>query len=447
MMAMLDSRAGAERRRALINTGALALALCWYILVGLTLTPGEDDFGIYRQGALSLVASGDPYLPVADPHAVSADGRGVEVEANRFIYPPLLAQLLRPFALIDERTGQLIWFLLNGAALAGLIALCIQLSRSQLAARYWGLVALGTLIAPPTRLCLQLGQTGILLALLMVAGLALARRFPAVSGLALALASLIKLYPAFLGLFYALRRPRGVLWWTIGSGAAVLLVSLAGGPETYLSYTQRLLTGSYHPYGGEFNTALYGVWTRLFVPNHFGIAVVDLPGLARALMVVGGIVVVALCARAGAAASEELAAGLQFGVWLCGMMLVTPLNGVYNLTLLLFPLLTLLRYLELYPDRRVRAWLVAATALVCVPPLWSTWWPALDTAVRSGWGQLFVTPPLYGLLAYFALCFLIARRLTASARRPARSGAAVPEPAASRDASDERAASAGRPTV
>jgi hypothetical protein len=445
MMAIQDSRAGA--RRALINTGALVLALCWYILIGLTLTPGEDDFGIYRQGALGLVASGDPYMPVADPHAVGVDGRGGEVAANRFIYPPLLAQLLRPFALIDERTGQLIWFLLNGAALAGLIALCIWLSRSELAARYWGLVALGTLIAPPTRICLQLGQTGILLALLMVAGLALARRLPAASGLALALASLIKLYPAFLGLFYALRRPRSVLWWTIGCGLGVLLVSMAGGPETYLSYAQRLLAGSYHPYGGEFNTALYGVWTRLFVPNHFGVGVADLPNLARALMVAGATVVVALCMRAGTSSADELVASLQFGVWLCGMMMVTPLNGVYNLTLLLFPLLTLLRYLELHPDRRVRTWLVLGTALVCIPPLWSTWWPALDTAVRTGWGQLFVTPPLYGLLVYFGLCYRIARRLRASARRSARSGAAVPGPLASKEASDERAAPAGRPTV
>ncbi len=38
-----------------INGLALALALLWLALVGATLVPGQDDFGIYRRGALACL--------------------------------------------------------------------------------------------------------------------------------------------------------------------------------------------------------------------------------------------------------------------------------------------------------------------------------------------------------------------------------------------------------
>src|SRR5204863_8401435 len=52
-------------RRA--NGIALALALLWLLLIGLTLTPQVDDFKWYWQGAHSLLATGDPYQLKDDP--------------------------------------------------------------------------------------------------------------------------------------------------------------------------------------------------------------------------------------------------------------------------------------------------------------------------------------------------------------------------------------------
>lgn len=152
--------------------------------------------------------------------------------------------------------------------------------------------------------------------------------------------------------------------------------------------------------------------------NHFGLAVADLPGLARALTLVGAAAVLALCWRAGAAAEDALGRLLQFSVWLCGMLLVTPLNGIYNLPLLLLPLLAAVHVLERTPDRAVRAGLVLATALVCIPPRWSHVLPALYEGVHVGWGLIFLAPQLYGLLAYFGIFLALAAR-----RRPATEGA------------------------
>jgi Glycosyltransferase family 87 len=410
---MLAARVHSTGRTTLINLGALVLALCWFGLIATTLIPDPDqnDFGIYRKGVISFLQSGDPYLPTSGQGATPPGQAEDDTVANNYIYPPILAYLLQPFGLLNERQGQLVWFGLNGAMLGGLIALSIRLSNSVFAHRYWGLVALGTLIIPPTRLGLQLGQTGILLAFLLVASLALARRRAGLAGTLLALASLIKLYPAFLGIYYALRRPRRVLWWCNVAGVLIVGLSVvAYGITPYISYVQRLRAGSYYPYAAEFNISLYGLWSRLFVPNHFGVQVANLPLLATILTALTGLGVLGLCFWAGASAADDLAAQLQHGVWLCGMMLLSPLNGVYNLVLLLFPLLVVLHYLDQHPDRGVRNWLLLATALVCVRPLWSEWSPALDTFVHVGWGLLLLAPPFYGLLIYLVLLAQLARR-------------------------------------
>jgi alpha-1,2-mannosyltransferase len=402
---MQTDRTRVAHRTTAINLVALAVALGWYGLIGTTLTLDSNDFGIYRKGVVSLGQSGDPYLPISGQNTETA------IE-NDYIYPPLLAYLLQPFGLLDERSAQLLWFGLNGLMLGGLIALSIWLSDSELARRYWGLVALGTLIAPPTRLGLQLGQIGILLALMILGSLALARRNAPLSGFLLALASLIKLYPAFLGLYLALRRLKRELWWSVVAALVICGVSiLVYGLTPYLTYIQRLREANYFPYGAEFNTSVYGFWYRLFVPNHFGIVVADLPQLAALLALASSFAVIGLCFWAGMQAGSHLEAQLQQGVWLCAMLLLSPLNGVYNLVLLLLPALVMLRYLEQSPDRAVRNWLVFATILIWVRPLWSTWWPRLDNFVHIGWGLILLTPPFYGLLIYLALLVILARRL------------------------------------
>jgi len=202
-----------------------------------------------------------------------------------------------------------------------------------------------------------------------------------------------------------------VLWWSIIAGILIVGLSVvAYGITPYISYLQRLRASSYHPYAAEFNTSLYGFWSRLFVPNHFGVPVADLPLLATILTALTGLGVLGLCLWTGADAADDLEAQLQHGVWLCAMMLLSPLNGIYNLVLLLLPLLVILRYLEQHPDRGVRNWLIVATALICVRPLWSEWSPALDNFVHIGWGLLLLAPPFYGLLIYLVLLALLARR-------------------------------------
>src|SRR5262245_11573181 len=203
---ILTSHSNVLRRAAMINRVALALAIGWLVLIGLTLTPEVDDFRQFRRGAVDLLQAGDPYATRADPAAEAQRHPGTVDESGErgFKYPPVFAYLFQPFGLLEHRTGQLLWFGVNVLMLGALIALCIRTSGSLLARRYWGVVVLGAVLAPPTRLSLQLGQVSILMALLLVSTGLRARGRSALAGLLLALDSMIRTYPPLVGVCFLL---------------------------------------------------------------------------------------------------------------------------------------------------------------------------------------------------------------------------------------------------
>jgi len=401
-------------RRA--NGIALVLALLWLLLIGLTLTPQVDDFKWYWQAGRSFSETGDPYHYKDDPVAgiisqpqPAPEPGDIVAPIFAYGYPPLFAYAMQPLGRLDYRTAQWIWFGLNTLLLIGLIALCMQLSRSTLARRYWGILTLIMLVAPPTRLSLQLGQVSILIAVMLAGCLALERR-PYLAGLLLASVSWIKLTPIVIGMRYALWRPRGVLWWTIAAGLGLLAISLlAYGVAPYQHFFDSIVFGREYPYAAEHNISFYGFWSRLLARSLYAVPLIDALILARTATILSSVATLGLCAWATREPSDQLGSQIVFCLWLCAMQLLSPSNGYYSLVALLLPLLVVLRYLEQRPDRRVRVWLIVGTALACIPPTWSDWQPALYNTVHTGWGLLILTPSLYGLLIYTILLARLAR--------------------------------------
>ncbi len=396
-------------RVRLWNAVALVLALAWLALIFLTLAPDPDDFQYYWQGARSIVQFGDPYALI----------RGNQ-PAIAYVYPPLFAYVIVPFGWLTQGQGQLAWFGVNMLLLGLLLAVCIRLSRSALARRYWGVLALLLVIAPPTRISLQLGQISILMALVMIGSFALARRRSWLAGTLLALAALIKIYPAALAGYFALRR-RGVLGRGVAAGLVIVALSLLlHGAGPYINYLNKVVLGRDYPYFGEHNISLFGFWGRLLIANDYGVALMHAPWLARMLIGASGLAVLAVCVWASRAAAGALGEQLRFGVWLCGMMLLSPSNGAYTFVVLLMPLLAVLRYLELNNDRRIRAWLIVGTALVCWPPAWTDWNPWLYNTLHVRFGLLLLTPAIYGLVIYVGLlAYLVRNERAACSVQPA----------------------------
>jgi hypothetical protein len=436
------------RRADRLNRIALALAIGWLILIGLTITPEVDDYKWYWQGAHSFLETGDPYQLKDDPAGL-IPAQSPSTVGDAYLYPPLFAYLMQPLAMIGYHPAQWIWFAINTLLLGVLIALCQRLAGAALTRRWWGVLILAMLLAPPTRLSLQLGQVSLLVAVLLVGCLAL-EKHPA-AGWLLATASWIKLTPSVIGLRYVLRRPRSVLWWTIAAALVLLALSLLlYGHRPYLSFVDNVILGREYPYAAEHNISLYGFSARLLAHSRYAIPLLDSPTLARVLQIVTSLAILGLCVWASYAPklqpaadgtshlqqttdnredanrrqpapagdtndsreiSETLGTQLLFCLWLCTMLLLSPSNGYYNLVVLLLPLLVVLRYLELHPNRQVRRWLIVGTALVCIPPTWSDWQPQLYNTVHVGWGLLALTPSLYGLLIYTILLAILNRRV------------------------------------
>jgi hypothetical protein len=394
------SAAAAPRHRTLLVN--LIFAACAAFLlgtIGVNLQRGFDDSAQYRQAARNIVATGDAYATTIAGDAL----------ATPYPNPPLLAYLLVPILPLGEEGGRLVWFLLNVAAWAVLLWLSLRVAGPPWARRYWGPLAAALALSPPTYLCLLYGQLGIMLGLLLLASFALAPRRPAAAGATLALAVALKLYPGLVGLHFLLRGPRRVLAWATGAGLALLAVPVVfNGFTPYRSYVEKVLLSGFYPYAAEFNVSLLGFWRRLFTATpRFG-ALADAPALATALTIASALLVLGTCLWAARAPGDE-GALLAFSLWFCAALLLSPINGYYNLAALVFPGLVIARELGRAPSLPLHVAAVICTILLCLPPGWYESWPGLR--LDQGWSLVFFVPSLFGLGGYFAiLAGLVARR-------------------------------------
>lgn len=155
------------------------------------------DFDVYHTAARQLAAGRSVYAAtdtLARPPCIGP-------ETLEYIYTPLLAELLQPWARVSPCAAERGWFALNLAACAVLPwLLVIAVGRARSPA--WWALALGLAAAPMATLeTVSLGQVNALVLALMLGCVALSRRGrdgPA-AGL-LALAAGLKLVPAMLGI-------------------------------------------------------------------------------------------------------------------------------------------------------------------------------------------------------------------------------------------------------
>lgn len=420
----------------ILNIAAAIIALGWLAGLCLYLDP-VSDFQWYWQGLVGFLELGNPYVvTIGQSVYTPAPGATLPPDAMVFSNLPIFIYLIQPLARLEYRQAQVAWFLLNTLALGGLAVLCVSLSGSRLARRYWGVLALGLVFAPPTWISLQLGQMSILVGLLLVASYAASQRHPRLGGLLFALAVLLRIYPALLFLYFWLRERRAAAIWGIISGLLLVVVSVViYGPDPYTAFFQTVALSREYPYAAEHNISFFGFFSRMLTDSRYAIPLMRAPLLAQGLTLLSSAVVLGVCVWASRARSDTLGSLLQFSIWLIGVMLLSTTNGFYNLVLLLLPFLAALWYLEQHPNRVLHNLLILATALSLFPPAWSTKMPWLYEAVHTQWGLLLLSPSLYGVLLYFGLLVVIYRR---HKRHMVVTSARYPGPAARSDSANER---------
>lgn len=355
---------------------------------------------VYVHAARTLLDGGDIYA-----------SRPPDRPGLPYLYPPAVTLLFVPHALLGSDLAafglQTVLNLAVGVTTAVVIARA--LARHEVSLTRGDTALLGAFVLLSTYGAIQLvnGQVNLWLGLAFAVGFDRLERTPRVAGAAFALAALVKVFPAAVGVFLLRLRAWGAVVAAVVTGVGGLLAGLVLGPgptETYLTrvlverYREETFSGLPSPtdnVGGiQRQLATLGVDPPLLTP--------------LALLLVG--VGIALAYRRIETDLDRQIAGLAT---VAAILLFFPLQPLY-FPLLVFPLVVVLVRL---PAGRPRLLLVAGTLLsfvrfshedvsraVAVADLPTSVEAPLLTA--SAWVFTFVRPATVGLALVLVACVL-----------------------------------------
>lgn len=187
------------------------------------------------------------------------------------------------------------------------------------------------------------------------------------AGLFLAAATAIKIFPAFLFLYFIGRRKWSVvgssLAWLAAIGLATVLIL---GPHTCTSFVADAMPKVADYRSVLINNSLPGLWSKLFDHGPKGFQfdpVCDNPTLARIGSFLSCLVIAGLTLRKAVQAQSAIESDQALGLAMVGMILVSPVAWDHYFLLLLLPLALMWTRL---PAWSVRQWVFWG----CVTLLW-----------------------------------------------------------------------------
>jgi uncharacterized membrane protein len=227
------------------------------------------------------------------------------------------------------------------------------------------------LLCDPFRQQVGQGQLNLFL-LLLTTGVWVAERSgrPWLAGILLGVAAVVKLVPAFLFLYFALRRQGRVLLAGMATVTVLTLLTLALlGFDTYQSYINDVVPEVAAARSDWQNNSLQGIWAKLFDPAAHSAHLLPLwsnPLLARLGAAISCLAVVVLLAWVTWKARTRRECDQAYGLGLIAMLLVQPTTWNHIFLLLLLPLALLWLHLPTTATARV-AFLVLLAALFLEP--------------------------------------------------------------------------------
>ena len=363
-------------------------------LADLLPAPHQEDFGAYYLAALALAGGESPF----DANVASrlANAAGVDSHSP-YIYPPLLAVVIRPLTALPYRVAALVWILMSAAALFA--ALWLLRPVVQIPWRIYGWVCAAALFLPSAHHTLQHGQITNLLLLLIVVGVLGSGPAGAVW---LGVASALKVFPATLAVVYALSGRAAALAVMAGSAAILTLTGAIAAPAATADFMQRV--------GPQLaadrrlapnNQSVFAVLARLFEAQWFVRPIVDAPaaGLVAsyvAVAVVTGLTVSTLWSIRRA--TDPMADVARMSLALAATLIVSPIVWDHYYVLLLLPAAVLYRASG---EPAVMTQLLAGAVLL----LSHRYWP-LMTSMKS---PLFMSSGLAGVTVLWIALLKVVR--------------------------------------
>jgi alpha-1,2-mannosyltransferase len=202
-----------------------------------------DYHNTFYPAGQAILSHQGPYR--ASLHAYSS---GLPNGSYFYPYPPVFAMLVAPLSALPYETAAPVWYALN-VCLVMLTAGALSHILTSRSYRLWGagIVAVALVGFAPLRETLLYGQFDVLVLFSTAVGVVCAElgdrlrahssAYPIVAGVCLGLATMLKLYPGGLVLFYAWKRQwrlTGAALATIGALAA--LSAFVAGPQVLADY-------------------------------------------------------------------------------------------------------------------------------------------------------------------------------------------------------------------
>jgi hypothetical protein len=322
-------------RRPITTTAAAILAIVATLSLAQHLRAvahryDDVDFTFFYGWWTDYSTGGDPWVP----STVQRDLRPGLSRPRYCNYTPFFVEVLSPLARLDQKTSFWVWqtaqLLCLGAAV--LLLACTNAPPLMPAATIivLSLVLLSRQFAGAI---VHAQVTPMLLALLSASWFCARRERSAGAGLWLALAALLKLYPAAAAGYFLFGRRWRALGWTVGFFAVGVLLT---NPLRWIELIALELPVSYHIVGHAELTVL--AFVRKLVAHFAGTTVIDAPFFAvLTITALADLVLLAVAATASLAISDRNDLnGLLFGLWVALALLMSPLAWIPE-TLLLLP--------------------------------------------------------------------------------------------------------------
>ncbi len=320
---------------------------------------GGIDFKAYYIAADMLRQGRDFYDVEQQSQEVLA--RGLPLNESFYIYPPLLAILFVPLTILPMDTAALVWFFLNMILYgASLLVLWKALGLGRLSRNLPLLWTLAFLF-PPALYTIYKGQVNILLLLLLALTYWLhSMGSQRLAGVALGVATMVKIIPVFLLPYFAWRRQYTVCLATIATIALIGIVGiLVVGLGPHLTYVSSVLPSLAEPRPNPSNQSLGGFFSLLLIDNPYSDNLAHDEALWKAAVVASSaLLVVAVIFALWHCRSSTISVDLEFSFVIATLPLLANIAWVDLFVLLVFPYAVL--YKRALQGMMSRRWMLLA---------------------------------------------------------------------------------------
>lgn len=287
------------------------------------------DFPVYYTSGWVLRHGANPYTTDLRVLSVAA---GIPMVLSHATDPPTFLMLVAPLTRYSVHTCYWIWQGINLAAFV--VGIWLLLSPRFSGLPKWTAVALAgfALMFPPAGNCLVIAQNKVMVLCLLAAMWRFLERDRAMgAGMCLALASMLRVFPALVFFYLLIQRRWKAAIWTCVFGIVIAAITLYGvGLDVMLSFRQGISTLTIPGFIDQAsNISLNGILSRILWSADFS-------DFSRHLVTAAAdLVVFAIVARASFRNDQD---GRIFALWPIAAVLISPTAWFHYMVLALIPI-------------------------------------------------------------------------------------------------------------